>query len=297
MAGSKGGRAVSSAAMIARRLCTLACLLAAPIAAADTVIVAVAANFADALRQLEPLFEQETGHELRISSASTGILYAQILHGAPYDLFLAADRERPERLIEAGLADSSSAFVYARGRLVLWSTHPGLVDGEGEALRSASFEHLALANPRTAPYGAAAMQVLERLGLAQALADRIVTGESVAQAWHFVVSGNAELGFVALSQPIAAGRLAEGSYWIVPEELYAPLEQMAVLLGPAREKPAARAFMAFLQSEYAITRLEELGYASGMSTTGRPVAARIARNATLARPGIGRNACSYGIPW
>ena len=279
------------------RLCTIVCLLAAaPLAAADTVSVAVAANFADALRQLRPGFEQESGHELRISSASTGILYAQILHGAPYDLFLAADRERPERLIAAGLAESSSAFVYARGRLVLWSTQPGLVDGEGKALRSGAFEHLALANPRTAPYGTAAMQVLERLGLTRALAGRLVTGESVAQAWHFVVSGNAELGFVALSQPIAAGRLAEGSYWIVPEELYAPIEQVAVLLGPGRDKPAARALMKFLQSEYAITRLEELGYAFGTPTAERPVGARIARDATLTRPGIARNARSYGRP-
>ena len=262
--GSNEGRAVSSAAMIASRLCTLVFLLiVAPLAAADTVSVAVAANFADALRQLEPRFEQESGHELRISSASTGILYAQILHGAPYDVFLAADRERPERLIEAGRAESSSAFVYARGRLVLWSPWPGLVDNGPETLRGGGFEHLALANPRTAPYGAAAMLVLERLGLAQALRGRLVTGESVAQAWHFVVSGNAELGFVSLSQPIAAGRLAGGSYWIVPEELYAPLEQMAVLLGPGEEKPAARAFMAFLRSGEAVARIEALGYAAG----------------------------------
>ena len=273
----------------------MVCLLAAaPFAAADTVSVAVAANFADALRQLRPGFEQESGHELRVSSASTGILYAQILHGAPYDLFLAADRERPERLIEAGLAEPSSAFVYARGRLVLWSTDPGLVDDEGEVLRSASFQHLALANPRTAPYGAAAMQVLERLGLAQVLAGRLVTGESVAQAWHFVVSGNAELGFIALSQPIAAGRLAGGSCWIVPGELYAPIEQVAVLLGPGRDKPAARALMEFLRSEYAIARLEELGYAVGTTTADRPVGARIARDATLSRPGIARDARSCG---
>lgn len=250
--------------MIAGRLCTLVCLLAAaPLAGADTVSVAVAANFADALRQLEPRFEQASGHELRISSASTGILYAQILHGAPYDVFLAADRARPERLIEAGLAEASSAFVYARGRLVLWSARPDLVDSGPETLRSDAFEHLALANPRTAPYGAAAMQVLERLGLAQALAGRLVTGESVAQAWHFVVSGNAELGFVALSQPIAAGRLAGGSYWIVPAELYAPLEQMAVLLGRGAEKGAARAFIAFLGSDQGVATIEALGYASG----------------------------------
>lgn len=250
--------------MIARRLCALTCLLAAaPLAAADTASVAVAANFAEALRQLQPAFEQQSGHTLRISSASTGILYAQIRHGAPYDVFLAADRERPELLIEAGLVEAASAFVYARGRLVLWSARPGFVDREGEVLRTGTFEHLALANPRTAPYGAAAVQVLERLGLAGALAGRLVTGESVGQAWHFVVSENAELGFVALSQPIAAGRLDDGSHWLVPQDLYAPIEQMAVLLTTSREKPAPRALMEFLRSDLAIATIEELGYAAG----------------------------------
>jgi molybdate transport system substrate-binding protein len=246
-----------------RSLCTLICLLAASGAAAETVSVAVAANFAPALKALQPAFERQSGHALRISSASTGILYAQIRHGAPFDVFLAADRERPERLIEGGLADAASAFIYARGRLVLWSPRPGLVDDGGEVLRTGDFEHLAIANPRTAPYGAAALQVLERLGLAKALSGRLVMGESVAQAWHFVVSENAELGFVALSQPVAAGRLDGGSYWLVPQELYAPVEQMAVLLGSGREKPAARALLQFLQSAPAIAQLEELGYAAG----------------------------------
>ncbi len=245
-----------------RRLWLLAGLLAAATgAAADTVGVAVAANFAPALKALQPLFEQESGHTLRISSASTGILYAQIRHGAPFDVFLAADRERPERLIDAGLAEASSAFIYARGRLVLWSPRPGLANDGVEVLRSGNFEHLALANPRTAPYGAAALQVLERLGLAEALSGRLVMGESIAQTWHFVVSGNAELGFVALSQPVAAGRLADGSHWLVPQELYSPIEQMAVLPGSARSVPAARAFMRFLQSAPARAKLEALGYA------------------------------------
>lgn len=281
--------------MIASRLYTLLCLLAAaPLAAADTASVAVAANFTDALRQLQPAFEEQSGHALRISSASTGILYAQIRHGAPYDVFLAADRERPERLIEAGLAEASSAFVYARGRLVLWSADPDLVDGDGAVLRTDRFEHLALANPRTAPYGAAALQVLEGLGLAQVLQPRLVTGESVAQTWHFVVSRNAELGFVALSQPIAARRL-DGSRWLVPPELYAPIEQMAVLLVRSRENAAARALMAFLQSEYAIARLEALGYAPpGMGTEG--VGACIARDPTVPRTSTARDARSCGTP-
>lgn len=257
--------------MTARRLYLLIGLLAAaPLSVADTVSVAVAANFADALRQLQPAFQEESGHTLRISSASTGILYAQIRHGAPYDVFLAADRERPELLVEAGLAEASSAFVYARGRLVLWSAYPERVDSRGEVLRRGDFDHLALANPRTAPYGMAAMQVLERLGLAQALADRLVTGESLAQAWHFVVSGNAELAFVALSQPLAAGRLADGSHWLVPQNLHEPIEQMAVLLTRAQKKPAARALMEFLQSEAAIAKINELGYAAGRDAVALP---------------------------
>jgi molybdate transport system substrate-binding protein len=252
--------------MAVRRLYILVCLLAAwSGASAETVSVAVAANFADALRALQPAFEQQSGHTLRVSSASTGVLYAQIRHGAPFDVFLAADRRRPERLIEAGLADPASAFVYARGRLVLWSAHPGLVDAEGEVLRTGRFEHLALANPRTAPYGAAAEQVLDRLGLVKALEGRLVFGESVSQAWHFVVSGNAELGFVALSQPIAAQRLSDGSYWLVPQELYAPLEQMAVLVVAASHQTAGRALLAFLQSEQAVVKLRELGYDAGPS--------------------------------
>ena len=255
--------------MTARRLYLLIGLLAAaPLSVADTVSVAVAANFADALRELQPAYEEESGHTLRISSASTGILYAQIRHGAPYDVFLAADRERPELLVEAGLADASSAFVYARGRLVLWSADPERVDGRGDVLRRGDFDHLALANPRTAPYGMAALQVLERLGLAQALADRLVTGESVAQAWHFVVSGNAELGFVALSQPLAAGRF--GSHWLVPQHLYEPVEQMAVLLTRARKNSAARALMEFLQSDPAIVKINELGYAAGSEAVASP---------------------------
>lgn len=245
-------------------------LAAAPPSVADTVSVAVAANFADALRELQPVFREESGHTLRISSASTGILYAQIRHGAPYDVFLAADRERPELLVEAGLADASSAFVYARGRLVLWGADSGRIDRRGQVLQSGDFDHLALANPRTAPYGAAAMQVLEKLGLAQVLADRMVTGESVAQAWHFVVSGNAELGFVSLSQPIAAGRLENGSYWLVPRDLYDPIEQIAVLLVRARKDPAARAFMEFLQSKPAIAKMHELGYAAGSEAMASP---------------------------
>lgn len=246
------------------RLLLSVCLLAFPPAVfAATVSVAVAANFASPLKQLRPLFEQQSGHELRISSASTGTLYAQIRNGAPYDVFLSADRARPERLIAEGLADASTAFVYARGRLILWSPDPELIDGHGTVLQSGDFEHLALANPRTAPYGAAAMQVLRELGLAQSLAGRIVRGENIAQTWQFVATRNAQLGFVALSQPIAANLESEGSRWLVPQDMYDPLEQMAVLLAEARDDAAAREFMQFLRSAQAVQKIRQLGYTAG----------------------------------
>lgn len=248
----------------------------APAAFADTVSVAVASNFANPLKQLQPLFEQQSDHRLRISSASTGTLYAQIRNGAPYDVFLSADRARPERLIAEGLAEESSAFVYARGRLILWSPDPDLVDGHGAVLRSGDFEHLALANPRTAPYGAAAMQVLRELGLAQSLAGRIVQGENIAQTWQFVATRNAELGFVALSQPIAANLETSGSRWLVPQSMYDPIEQMAVLLAAAHDEPAAREFMQFLQSSKAVRKIRQLGYDAGpdKGAIGRDTACR-----------------------
>ncbi|HZD53822.1 MAG TPA: molybdate ABC transporter substrate-binding protein [Woeseiaceae bacterium] len=258
------------ARMAAHRLLTLLVLLTtATGAAAGTVRSAVAANFVPALQALKPDFERQSGHKLRISSASTGTLYAQILNAAPFDVFLAADTKRPRRLIDAGLADPSSAFVYARGRLVLWSADPDLIDGTDEVLRSERFERLALANPRTAPYGAAARQVLRNLGLEQALAGRLVQGKNVAQAWQFVATENAELGFVALSQPIAAGVLEDGSRWLVPPELYDPIAQMAVVLRSADDREAADALMLFLRSGPAVDKIERLGYdAAGQVPAG-----------------------------
>lgn len=244
------------------RLCVPLLLAAlAPGAAAETVRVAVAANFADALERLRPAFERDSGHELRASSASTGTLYAQIRRGAPFDVFLAADRERPERLVDEGFADPSSAFVYARGRLVLWSADGALVDGTPAVLHRATFRHLAVANPKTAPYGAAALDVLRELGLADELAGRLVQGENVAQAWHFVASGNAELAFVALSQVLAQDPDERGSRWLVPESLHRPIEQVAVVLKDAAERPAVRAFAAFLRSPEARRVIAGLGYA------------------------------------
>lgn len=249
------------------RLLTLMLLLAAAAGAgADTVRVAVAANFAEPLERLQSAFERESGHRLTISSASTGTLYAQIVRGAPFDVFLAADRERPEKLIDAGLAERASAFVYARGRLALWSADESLIDGTPAVLRTGRFEHLALANPRTAPYGAAALQVIANLGLEQALSARLVRGENVAQTWHFVASGNAELGFIALAQLVTATGEVQGSRWLVPQSLHDSIEQMAVLLTRAREHEAARVLMTFLRSDAARQTIAAMGYDSEASS-------------------------------
>lgn len=250
--------------MAVRRLFLLISLsFAATASAAETVRVAVAANFAAPLKELQPLFERQSGHTLSISSASTGTFYAQIRNGAPFDVFLAADRQRPERLIDDGMAEASSALIYARGRLLLWSPDPALVDEDGTVLATGDFAHLALANPRTAPYGAAAMQVLQHLGLDESLSGRLVQGENIAQTWQFVASNNAELGFVALSQPIAANRLSDGSHWLVPQKLYDPIEQMAVVLSPARRSAPAQALMEFLQSDTAVQKIRQMGYGAG----------------------------------
>lgn len=191
-------------------------------------------------------FEHTTHFRIRTSTASTGTLYAQIRHGAPYDLFLAADAARPRRLEAAGLTVPNSRFTYAIGELVLWRPHSRHVSAA--SLRSHDPARIAIASPRSAPYGAAAEQALRRLGLWRAVQDRLVTGESITQAWQFVASGNAPLGFVARSQLVADSAAGRGSTWLVPQNLYAPLTQQAVLLKHGRHNAAARAFLKFLQT-------------------------------------------------
>lgn len=217
-------------------------------ALADVVQVAAAANLAAPLPQLQRAFEKASGHTLQVSLGATGKLYAQIRNGAPFDVLLAADEETPARLVREGTAVAESRRTYATGRLVLWSATPGLVDAQGQVLAHGNFRHLALANPQTAPYGAAAVAVMDKLGLRARLQPLWVQGESVAQAWQFVASGNAELGFVALSQVLQDGRLRAGSVWQVPATLHSPLRQDAVLLRRAADKAAARAFLGFLHS-------------------------------------------------
>ena len=224
------------------------------------VQVAVAANFSSTMQAIAQAFEQESGHQTRIITGATGKFYAQIKNGAPFDILLAADSQTPLLLEQDGWAVPGSRFTYAIGHLVLWSKQPGLVDAQGEVLRSTRFKRLAIADPRLAPYGAAAMQVLERIGLLAQVKDRLVQGETVGQAYQFVASGNAELGFVARSQLVVDANPVAGSAWLVPESLHSPLRQDAVLLKSGQANPAAVALMLFLQSPRALALIRANGY-------------------------------------
>ncbi len=225
---------------------------------ADSVNIAVAANFAAPAREIGEAFQQSSEHTVIISSGSTGKLFAQIEHGAPFDLFLAADSRRPQLLEHNGKAVPGSRFTYALGRIVLWSPRPGYVDEHGVILKEGDFKRLAIANPRLAPYGLAAQQVMERLGLWSGLRRRLVRGENIAQTFQFVVSGNASLGFVALAQVRAAGD--SGSVWHVPDELYQPIRQQAVLLQRGQKSAAANAFFRYLQGSEAREIIRSMGH-------------------------------------
>ncbi|HEX8614394.1 MAG TPA: molybdate ABC transporter substrate-binding protein [Telluria sp.] len=235
--------------------------MAAGTASADEVHVAVAANFATPMKAIVAGFERESGHTVLTTVGATGKFYAQVKHGAPFQVLLAADAETPLRLEQEGSAASGTRFTYAIGKLVLWSAQAGVVDARGDVLRQGTFAHLAIANPKLAPYGAAAMQTLDKLGLRERLAPRLVQGDSIAQAHQFVVSGAAPLGFVALSQVSSGGKLQSGSAWIVPAALYAPLRQDALLLAPGKDKPAAIAFLRYLRGEPARALIRSYGYA------------------------------------
>ena len=230
------------------------------VAHAETVQVAVAANFAAPLKALARDFEIESGHKLLMSAGATGKLFAQIKSGAPFDVLLAADSASPARLIQEGLALASSQSTYATGRLVLWSADAQRVDSQASVLRNGNFKHLAIAAPNLAPYGAAAVQTLTALGLLGALTPRLVQGESIGQTYSFVATGNAELGFVALSQVVDNGKLRQGSGWIVPTPLHAPLHQDAVLLNKGKGNPAATALLAFLKTEKSKSVIRSFGY-------------------------------------
>ena len=229
-------------------------------ALAAEVAVAVAANFAGPLAKIAEGFTAATGHQLRISVGATGKFYSQIVAGAPFDVLIAADDETPKKLMLQGHAVAGSAFTYAIGQLVLWSAQAGLVDDQGAVLSSGRFSRLALANPKLAPYGQAAMEVLKARGLTDLVRPRLVTAESLGQAFQFVATGNAELGFVALSQVRVPGKPATGSHWRVPQSLYGEIRQDAVLLKAGEFKPAAIAWLAWLKSAPAQTMIQAYGY-------------------------------------
>ena len=242
------------------RCLSMLCLVAACATQAAEVQVAVAANFARPLEAIAQGFTAATSHTLKISAGPTGKFYSQIVAGAPFEVLLAADDETPKRLIAAGHGVAGSSFTYAIGALVLWSAQPGLVDEQGAVLAAGRFRHLAIANPKTAPYGAAALEVLKARGLLDALAPKFVTGESIAQAYQFVATGNAELGFVALSQISQPGKPAGGSHWRVPGHLHSPIRQDAVLLEAGEKNPAAAALLAWLKGADARRVIESFGY-------------------------------------
>ena len=229
-------------------------------ARADEVLVAVAANFVGPLAKIGEGFTAATGHTLKVSSGATGKFYSQIVAGAPFEVLIAADDDTPRKLIAEGYGVTGSHFTYAIGKLVLWSAQPGYVDDQGAVLTTGTYAHLAIANPKLAPYGRAGTEVLRARGLGDALAPKLVTAESIAQAYQFVATGNAELGFVALSQVAVPGKPATGSYWLVPPSLYGEIRQDAVLLKTGEKNPASAALLAYLKSPAAKAVIQSYGY-------------------------------------
>ena len=227
---------------------------------AAEVSVAVASNFTAPMRKIAEAFERETGHRAVLSSGSTGGFHVQISNGAPFQVLLAADEETPLKVERGGLGVEGSRFTYAIGKLVLWSRQPGFVDDKGDVLRRGKFEHIAIANPKLAPYGAAAVETLTRLGLLKDVQPRLVQGENIAQTYQFVATGNVPLGFVAMSQVIADGKISRGSAWIVPAEFHTPIRQDAILLAKGKDAPAAIALMRFLRSDKARALIRSFGY-------------------------------------
>lgn len=240
--------------------CVIAAVLffGAPLPAqAGETQVAVAANFTEPAKEIAAAFQKETGHSAVLTFGSSGAFYTQLSHGAPFEVFLSADAERPIKAEQDGLAVPGSRFTYAIGRLVLYSVTPGLIDAKGVVLKRGTFAHIAIADPVTAPYGVAAVRVMQKLGVYPALMPRLVKGSSIAQAYQFVATGAAELGFVAASQVIA---VPGGSRWAVPKTLHAPIDQQAVLLKIGAKNPAAVSFVRFLQTPSVRAIVRRYGY-------------------------------------
>lgn len=244
-----------------KRLASMVIAMAGAAAAhAGEVQVAVAANFAAPMQKIAAEFEKDTGHQARLAFGATGKFYAQVRNGAPFEVLLAADDETPARLEKEGQGVPGSRLTYAIGRLVLWSAQAGYVDAKGEILKTGNFKHLAIANPKTAPYGAAALSAMKKLNLAEALQPKLVQGENIAQAYQFVITGNAQLGFVALSQVYQDGKIASGSAWIVPATYHEPIRQDALVLAKGAANPAAKALLDYLKSDKAKGIIRAYGY-------------------------------------
>lgn len=227
---------------------------------AEDINVAVASNFTAPMAGIVQAFEQETGHHVKLSFGSSGKLYAQISHGAPFQAFFSADQSKPIALEKNGYAIPGSRITYAEGSLALWSRKADFADLEEKTLTQRPFHKLALANPRLAPYGQAAVEVLEKLGLTDTTHPKWVQGENISQTYQFVDSGNAEIGFVAMSQVFRKGEIIKGSAWVIPHELYSPIRQDAVLLEKGEQSPAALEFMSFIFSKKARDIIESYGY-------------------------------------
>ncbi|KFE56817.1 molybdate ABC transporter substrate-binding protein [Pseudomonas syringae] len=243
-----------------KSIASVAAVLAMSPAFADEAQVAVAANFTAPIQAIAKDFEKDTGHKLVAAFGATGQIYTQIKNGAPFEVFLSADDSTPAKLEQEGEIVKGSRFTYAVGTLALWSAKDGYVDAKGDVLKANTYQHLSIANPKTAPYGLAATQVLAKLGLIDATKTKIVEGQSITQAYQFVSTGNAELGFVALSQIYKDGKLTSGSAWIVPAELHAPIKQDAVILNKGKDNAAAKALVEYLKGPKAAAVIKSFGY-------------------------------------
>ncbi|QXW18931.1 molybdate ABC transporter substrate-binding protein [Comamonas aquatica] len=243
------------------RASLIAAVLWAGAAHADTISVAVASNFTAPMQKIAAEFAKDTGHKAELSFGATGKFYAQINHGAPFGVLLAADDTTPAKIAREGKGVAASRFTYAVGKLVLWSKQDGYVDAQGAVLKTGKFQHVAIANPKLAPYGMAAQQTLTQLGLLEQIKPKFVQGENIGQTYQFAATGNAELGFVALSQVMENGKIKSGSAWLVPSSMHDPIRQDAIILNNAKDNAAAKALMDYLRGDKARAIISAYGYA------------------------------------
>ncbi len=237
-------------------------ILLAPTSWAATTLVTVASDFTKPMTEIAAEFEKATGHTAKLSFGSSGKAFAQIQSGGPFEVYLSASEKYPLELEKSGHVVAGSRFVYAIGKLVLWSAKPGYVDDKGEILKTGNFKHIALADPTHAPYGVVAEEVMKSLGVLDKLRPLFVMGENISQTFQFVSTGNAELGFIAFAQviDINTGKIGSGSGWMIPDNLHGPFNQTAVLLKKGAENPAALALVDFLKSPAALAIIEKYGF-------------------------------------